>query len=138
MRSRTPLALMEQLVMILVFALAAAFCLRIFVLSDRISKDNQVFSYALFEAQNTAELLKETGGDWEQTLIVQGWIQSDGCWRREVQEGLDDYRLEIEESMIQEDEICRIEIRVIDGRKSEEERVLVQFPVAWQEVSGHD
>ena len=34
MRSRAPLALMEQTVMVLVFALAAALCLRAFALAD--------------------------------------------------------------------------------------------------------
>ena len=34
MRSKTPLALMEQMVMVLVFALAAALCLQVFVVSD--------------------------------------------------------------------------------------------------------
>lgn len=34
MRSKAPLVLMEQLVMVLVFALAAALCVQVFVLSD--------------------------------------------------------------------------------------------------------
>ena len=38
MKSRAPLALMEQTVMVLVFALAAALCLRAFVLADGISR----------------------------------------------------------------------------------------------------
>ena len=38
MRSKAPLALMEQMVMVLVFALAAALCLQAFALADRISR----------------------------------------------------------------------------------------------------
>ena len=41
MKSKAPLVMMEQMVMILVFALAAALCLQAFVLSDSISQENQ-------------------------------------------------------------------------------------------------
>ena len=39
MRSKAPLVLMEQLVMVLVFALAAALCVQVFVLSDQTSRN---------------------------------------------------------------------------------------------------
>ena len=39
MRSKAPLVMMEQMVMLLVFALAAALCLQAFVQSDLLSKD---------------------------------------------------------------------------------------------------
>ena len=41
MRSKAPLVLMEQAVMVLVFALAAALCLRAFVWSDQLSRQNE-------------------------------------------------------------------------------------------------
>ena len=40
MRSKAPLLLMEQMVMLLVFALAAALCLQAFVKSDGLSGDS--------------------------------------------------------------------------------------------------
>ena len=58
MRSKTPLALMEQLVMVLVFALAAALCLRLFSFSQQISRRNEAVDRAVTECQRTAELLK--------------------------------------------------------------------------------
>lgn len=61
MRSKAPLALMEQAVMILVFALAAALCLRVFVWSDRTSKRLAAVDRAVVEVQNTAETLKRAG-----------------------------------------------------------------------------
>lgn len=61
MRSKAPLALMEQAVMILVFALAAALCLRVFVWSDRTSKRLAAVDRAVVEVQNTAESLKRAG-----------------------------------------------------------------------------
>lgn len=41
MRSKAPLVLMEQLVMVLVFALAAAVCLRLFVGAENIARDRK-------------------------------------------------------------------------------------------------
>ena len=69
MRSKTPLALMEQVVMVLVFALAAALCLRVFVFSNRMSQRNESIDHAVLLAQNTAETVKAHGGVREaQTL----------------------------------------------------------------------
>ena len=39
MKSKAPLVMMEQVVMVLIFALAAALCLQTFVLSGKISKN---------------------------------------------------------------------------------------------------
>lgn len=58
MRSKTPLALMEQVVMILVFALAAALCIQVFVFADQTSRHNEARDRAVLEAQNAAEALK--------------------------------------------------------------------------------
>jgi hypothetical protein len=55
---------MEQLVMVLVFALAAALCVQVFVLSDQISRRDQARDQAVVMAQNAAELLKDTRGDY--------------------------------------------------------------------------
>lgn len=76
MRSRAPLALMEQMVMVLVFSLAAAVCLRAFVLADQTSRRSAVRDRAVVAVQNTAELLKQTRGayrppagkDWSVTV----------------------------------------------------------------------
>ena len=61
MRSKSPLALMEQVLMVLVFALAAALCLRVFAFSDRVSARNEAIDRAVLECQNAAETLKSTG-----------------------------------------------------------------------------
>ena len=54
MKSRAPLVMMEQLVMVLVFALAAAVCVRIFALSDRLSLENETRDRAVAAVQNAA------------------------------------------------------------------------------------
>ena len=65
MRSKAPLILMEQMVMLLVFALAAALCLQAFVQSDRLSRESAARDRAITLCQNTAELVRHGGGDLE-------------------------------------------------------------------------
>ena len=63
MRNKSPLALMEQVLMVLVFALAAALCLQGFVLSNRISTRMETRNKAVSLAQNAAEIVKYYSGD---------------------------------------------------------------------------
>lgn len=59
--SKAPLVMMEQMIMVLVFALAAALCLQAFVLSEKISKKTEAANYAAIETQNAAEQIKADG-----------------------------------------------------------------------------
>lgn len=68
MKNRTSLVLMELLVMVLVFALAAAVCLGVFAKADSISKETARRDTAVTLAQNAAEMLQATGGDAAQVL----------------------------------------------------------------------
>lgn len=61
MRSKATLFLMEQLVAVLVFALAAALCLGIFARADGLSRQLARRDEAVILARNAAELLKSTG-----------------------------------------------------------------------------
>ena len=61
MKSKASLQLMEQLVMLLVFALAAALCLGVFRRADALSEDLTRRDEAVILAQNAAEVLKSTG-----------------------------------------------------------------------------
>ena len=65
MKSKASLQLMEQLVMILVFAVAAALCLQVFAKSREISLETAHRDQAVALGRNAAELLKATGGDDE-------------------------------------------------------------------------
>lgn len=71
MKSKAPLALMEQLVMVLVFALAAALCVQAFFASDRMSRQGEVRDRAVLLAQNTAEYLKEYGAEQTAQTLAQ-------------------------------------------------------------------
>jgi len=61
MKNKAPLVMMEQMVMVLIFVLAAALCLQTFVLAGTISKTTEAQSNAMLVAQNAAEGLKAAG-----------------------------------------------------------------------------
>lgn len=63
-RDKTSLLLMEQLVTLLVFALAAAICLQAFVTADRRSRRMEARDRAAVLCQNTAETLRHNRGDF--------------------------------------------------------------------------
>ncbi len=58
MKNKAFLPLLEQLCMIAFFAVAAALCLRGFVLANTISENRQIKDRAVVEAQNAAEVIK--------------------------------------------------------------------------------
>jgi len=64
MKSKAPLALIELVIMLLIFSLAAALCLQAFSMADRISRQSEVRDNAALQAQNAAEILKHCGGDF--------------------------------------------------------------------------
>ena len=80
MKSKTPLTLMELLVMLLIFSIAAALCVQIFVTSDRWARENELQDRAILSAQNAAELLKLSGGNLEAASNLLGGTVSDETW----------------------------------------------------------
>ena len=70
MRSRTPLILMEQMIMLLVFALAAALCLQAFVKSDQLSKDSENRDQAAVLCQSAAEAVRSCQGDMAKAAAI--------------------------------------------------------------------
>ena len=154
MRSKTPLALMEQILMILVFALAAAVCLRMFVYADRLSRRNEAVSQAAVYAQNTAEMIKECGEPLsEQLKNEDGWVQKTGTWikcfdtdwqpiKQEISPSEDkttaigetgEYQITVYEAESEIHGLLRAKIVVSWGNEE-----LFQIPVAWQEVNRHE
>lgn len=81
MKSKAPLALMEQLVMVLVFALAAALCLQVFVLSGRMARCNEARDRAVIAVQNAAETLKGCGGDLAESAALCGGTWDEDTWQ---------------------------------------------------------
>lgn len=77
-RSKAPLALMEQIIMILVFALTAAVCLQAFVYANHLSEQGDRQNLAASHAQEVVEHCKMLSGDLEQVQSeLQGELTED-------------------------------------------------------------
>ena len=70
MKSKAPLMLMEQMIMLLVFALAAALCMQAFVKSDSLSKGSEARDSAVLAVQSAAEALRYSQGDFAQAAEI--------------------------------------------------------------------
>lgn len=117
MKNRTSLVLMEQLVMIMVFALAAALCLRVFVTADEISRKTASRDGAVLIAQNAAEVLKATSGDTDRTAeLLRPMAEAEG------------YRIELEKLESHMPLLGRAEIQVYL-----EDELLFSICTGWQE-----
>ena len=81
MKNKAPLSLIELLSMLLVFALSAALCLQVYVLSGQISRRCEARGEAATAVQNTAEVLKYCKGDASKYSVILGGNEASGCWK---------------------------------------------------------
>jgi type II secretory pathway pseudopilin PulG len=138
--------MMEQLVMLLVFALAAALCVQVFVLADQTSRRNQARDQAVLAAQNAAELLKsgtgeeelryaqaaeQLGGHYEDGQL---WVDYDEDWTPVSQNGV--YHLSVQGKNTGMTGLAAADISVCGDLETEPD-ILFQLEVDWQEVNGN-
>ncbi|MCL1808346.1 MAG: hypothetical protein FWG42_01095 [Clostridiales bacterium] len=64
--------LTELLMAILIFAVASAICLRVFVAANHVSAESSRLNHAVASAQNCAECFKATGGSLPETAALLG------------------------------------------------------------------
>ena len=64
MKNKSTLVMIEHIVMLLVFVLAATVCVRVFVLAEKLSRTYEATDRAVQAAQNTAEMMKRNGPAW--------------------------------------------------------------------------
>lgn len=124
MKNKASLVLMEQLVMILVLSLAAAVCLRAFVLADQISRETEEKSRAAVFCQNAAETIKARGSV-AQAAEQLGAKQEDRGWSLAV----DGFSLELRKTGSTQPGLAMASVRAVDG-----ETELFSLTVGWQEV----
>ncbi len=77
MKNKAVLPLLEQLCMIAFFAVAAALCLRGFVLANSISENRQIKDRAVVEAQNAAEVIKAVRYDADAASALMPFVKTD-------------------------------------------------------------
>ena len=73
-RSRATLFLIEQIIVIAVFAICAAACARIFTSAYFQSKESKDIRYAIIAAENCAESYKAAGGNLSQVAQILGGV----------------------------------------------------------------
>lgn len=127
MKSRASLVLMEQLVMILVFALTAAICLRVFVRADQVSRETGLQDQAVIAAQDGAEALKACRGDLTAAADLLGGVTAGDTLTVHYSQ----IRLEITLTPGQTPGLGLAEVRAIG---TETGNTLFSLTVAWQEV----
>lgn len=125
MRSKAPLALMEQVIMLLVLTVAAVVCLQAFVWSDRTSRQCQAQDQALIHAQNAAELLK-LNGDPAAAALQLGGSADGGVWVVPCDGGQTLYIIPHDSGV---DRLQTAAVEVYSG-----ETLLASLETAWQEV----
>ena len=116
MRGKGTLSLLEQSVMLLVFAAAAALCLKGFLAAQLAARESAQMDEAVLQARNVAEQLKYTGGEWD------GQQLSDDC------------RVTVSYEQSGVNGLGRAEVLVTN----EAGETLFLLPVAWQEVDGRE
>lgn len=137
-KSKSTLALMEQAIMILVFAVAATLCVQAFVRSDTYSKELDRRDRAVNLCQTVAETVKAKQGDVETVAARLKATVSDGKmflyynkkWEP-VPEQEATYMLCLEETG-RNGYVTVAQVRVT-VKKSDEE--VFSLPVSWQEVA---
>jgi len=77
-RSRSTLFLIEQLVVIAVFAICAVACISILTASYFNARDTSSTGHAIPMAESGAEIFKATGGDYAQSAYLLGGIMQMG------------------------------------------------------------
>lgn len=135
--SKAPLALMEQVIMVLVFALAAALCIQAFVLARTISIRLTERDHAINLCQTLAETVKAYGGSPEKIIEELGGGMSgeqivfyyDSDWMPLSEAKKADYRVVFEKE--ERENSCQYgRITVSDTEKDNE---IYSMRIAWQE-----
>lgn len=147
MRSKAPLMLMEQMVMLLVFALAAALCLQAFVKADAISRESEARDRAVLLCQSVAEQIKKSGEtDQNPVAAVAAKLEADyrepdtfgllynEDWQRWTGTEGSAYQLTVTKLDSGVPGLGMADVMVTNAGRSPEP-LLFEVQVAWQEVS---
>lgn len=129
--------MIEQLIMLLVFAVAAVLCLRSFFWSGSHSRQSEARDQAVIAAQSAAERLKVAQGDLRQALVPLGGHIEDGEWAiyyntewQPVSHPAAFY-LTVSPQIAGQPCLGSALVQVWDGSA----KPLVSLPISWQEVS---
>ena len=135
-RSKAPLSLMEQLIMVFVFAFAAAICLQAFVYSDRLSKDGTQKETASVRATEVIEMVKAYHGDLDKAAGKLDATSSDGTLTKEFSD--DGLRVTLETNEVTQTagndlhQTAKVSVVEIPEDGAQEKAPVYTVDVAWQ------
>lgn len=133
MKGRTSLAMIELTVMLLIFSLTAALCLQAFLWSDQTSRTSAERDEAVRLAQNAAELIKYSEGDFavlEQLKELPAVERGDFSVTAQRTDGMQDGSDGMQDgsgSALKGLGSAVVEVRNCEGS------LLFSLPVSWQE-----
>ena len=139
-KNKSTLALMEQVIMILVFAFTAAFCVQAFVKAELLSRQLEERDRAVNVCQTAAETVKALHGNMEKAAEqLDGCVQDnaltlffDENWERTIEEKAS-YLLRLYHK---EESIYLATGEVTVSKKDGEE--IFSLPVNWQREVAHE
>lgn len=143
MKRKAPLAMMELMVMIAVFALAAALCLQAFVKSDQLSRRVEARDNAAVLCQSVAEMIQHEKGDIVSALEkVSGvevaqrkgfgfFVRYDENWEAMADEGSASYTLRVMEQENETQGLGKALVEAYAWNNSKMES-LFSIQVSWQ------
>lgn len=137
-KSKAPLNLMEQVVMILVFAFAAALCVQAFVVADSMSQEAYARDKAALISQTVAETVKSQRGNMEMSAKLLGGAEIeqgislyyDKDWKScilEEAEYIAVFTMKEEDSYLGQGEVA---VKAIGTGE-----MIFDLPVSWQKVN---
>lgn len=126
MKNKAPLSLTEQIIMLLVLAVAAVLCLQVFLWADRQADHSSLMDSAMHQVQNAAEVLKSANGDLDAAAQAAGGIVTDGLWLLET----DAFQIRVTP---QDSGNTLLGVAKITAEA--EGLLLTELTVCWQEVS---
>lgn len=120
------IGLLEMTVMLLVFALAAALCLRLFAWADSTTRESIRRDAAFTDLQSAAEVLRHTGGDYEEAVQLYGGSWDGNRWVIVC----DGYRIAVTAESTGISGLGGAYLEAVG-----ENQILASLTVRWQEVS---
>jgi len=122
--------------MLLVFALAAALCLRVFVVSSRLSVAGETASHAATAVQNAAETIKLCRGDMQKHAQIAGGSLEGENWQinyNEEWKPAEDEKTAFTVGVTPKDDDDRLLGSALVWARDEDGETLFQVTVCWQE-----
>ena len=130
-KSKTTLTLMEQLIMIAVFAVAVAVCLRVFAFANSRSEQNLINDVAVNESRNAAEVIKSTGGDFKRVAEILSAVPTENGLEKDLSGEYGSLLLAAERLQSAAEGLGNASVTVSDPETG---RQVFSITVCWQEA----